>query len=73
MQYTVENTTDPFARGLDGGEDGEPGVHVLNPGTPREAVMTDRVTPYGPLWVGDLLSARSGGGGGFGHPEDLAT
>ncbi len=28
--------------------------------------MTGRVTAYGPLDVGDLLSVRSGGGGGFG-------
>ena len=28
--------------------------------------MTDRVTAYGPLAVGDMLSA-SGGGGGFGR------
>ena len=66
MQYTVENTVDPLAKGLDGGEDGEPGVLVLNPGTDREVVMTDRVTAYGPLEVGDLLSVRSGGGGGMG-------
>ncbi|HEV2950984.1 MAG TPA: hydantoinase B/oxoprolinase family protein, partial [Actinomycetota bacterium] len=67
MQYTVENTQDPLAKGLDGGEDGHPGVLVVNPGTDREAVMTDRVTAHGPLEVGDLLSVRSGGGGGFGR------
>ena len=66
MQYTVENTLDRLAKGIDGGGDGEPGVLVLNPGTDREVVMTDRVTAYGPLEVGDLLSVRSGGGGGFG-------
>jgi N-methylhydantoinase B/oxoprolinase/acetone carboxylase alpha subunit len=35
--------------------------------------MTDRVTAYGPLEVGDLLSVRSGGGGGFGPPDEEAT
>jgi N-methylhydantoinase B len=69
MQYTVENTHDPLAKGLAGGEDGEPGVLVVNPGTDREVVLTDRVTAYGPLEVGDLLSVRSGGGGGFGPPD----
>jgi N-methylhydantoinase B len=47
MQYTVETTIDPLAKGLDGGDDGAPGVLVLNPGTDREIVMTDRVTAYG--------------------------
>jgi N-methylhydantoinase B/oxoprolinase/acetone carboxylase alpha subunit len=72
MQYTVENTRDPLAKGLDGGEDGAPGVLVVNPGTKREVVMTDRVTAYGPLDVGDLLSVRSGGGGGFGPRREPA-
>jgi N-methylhydantoinase B len=66
MQYTVENTLDPLAKGLEGGDDGAPGVLVLNPDTDREVVITDRVTAFGPLEVGDLLSARSGGGGGLG-------
>jgi N-methylhydantoinase B len=66
MQYTVENTVDPLAKGLDGGEDGAPGVLLINPDTDREVRMTDRVTAYGPLEVGDLLSVRSGGGGGYG-------
>jgi N-methylhydantoinase B len=47
--------------------DGLPGILVINPGTDREVVLTDRVTTYGPLEVGDVLSARSGGGGGYGH------
>lgn len=72
MQYTVENTRDRLAKGLDGGEDGEPGVLLLNPGTEEQVEMTDRVTAYGPLAVGDLLSVRSGGGGGLGR-EDPAT
>jgi len=67
MQYTVENSHDPLAKGFDGGEDGLPGTLVINPGTDREVVLTDRVTAYGPLEVGDVLSARSGGGGGYGR------
>jgi N-methylhydantoinase B len=73
MQYTVENTRDPLAKGLEGGEDGAPGVLVLDPGTDRQVVMSDRVTAYGPLEVGDVLSARSGGGGGFGPPSEAPT
>ena len=68
LQYTVENVLDPLARGLDGGSDGRPGELVLNPGTHREITLTDRVTAYGPLEVGDIVSARSGGGGGMGSP-----
>ena len=63
--------SDPLAKGLEGGEDGIPGVLVINPGTDREVVLTDRVTAFGPLDVGDVLSARSGGGGGYGA-EPLA-
>ncbi len=66
MQYTVENVRDPLAKGLGGGGDGAPGVLVLNPGTDREVRLEDRVTFYGPLEVGDVVSARSGGGGGLG-------
>jgi N-methylhydantoinase B len=73
LQYTVENVHDPLARGLEGGGDGRPGELVLNPGTEREITLTDRVTAYGPLDVGDLLSARSGGGGGLGPPTDDAA
>jgi N-methylhydantoinase B len=73
MQYTVENTHESLAKGLDGGEDGEPGVLILNPDTDGEVEMTERVTAYGPLEVGDLLSVRSGGGGGFGRPGEPAT
>jgi N-methylhydantoinase B len=68
LQYTVETVLDPLARGLGGGSDGRPGELVLNPGTDREVTLTDRVTAYGPLEVGDIVSARSGGGGGMGSP-----
>ena len=40
----------------------------LRPGTPREEVLTRRVSAYGPLEVGDVVSVRSGGGGGWGPP-----
>jgi N-methylhydantoinase B len=69
----VETTLVSLAKGLGGGEDGEPGVLILNPGTDREVGLSDRVSASGPLEVGDLLSARSGGGGGFGRPGDPAA
>jgi N-methylhydantoinase B len=67
MQFTIENVRDPLAKGLDGGSDGEPGMLVLNPGTDREVVLRERVAGYGPLEAGDVVSARSGGGGGLGE------
>jgi N-methylhydantoinase B len=70
LQLTVENTLDPLAKGLDGGGDGAPGVLVIDPDTERELVITRRVTAYGPLPVGAVLSVRSGGGGGLGRTSD---
>jgi N-methylhydantoinase B len=70
LQFTVENARDTLAKGLDGGGDGLPGVLVMNPGTDREILMEERVTAYGPLEVGDVVSSRSGGGGGLGSPPD---
>lgn len=70
MQFTTENTHDPLAKGLRGGGDGRPGELVLNPGTDREVTLTDRVTDYGPLEVGTVISSRSGGGGGIDPPSE---
>ncbi len=69
LQFTIENTHDLLGKGLHGGEDGRAGELVVNPGTDDEVTLTDRVTDFGPLHVGDLVSSRSGGGGGFGRPE----
>jgi N-methylhydantoinase B/oxoprolinase/acetone carboxylase alpha subunit len=66
LQFTNENVRDPIARGRHGGEDGRPGELVIGPGTDRETTIRDRVTSYGPLPVGTVLSSRSGGGGGYG-------
>ena len=73
LQYTVENVRDPLAKGLAGGADGAPGALFINPGTGREARLDDRVTYFGPLRVGDVISARSGGGGGIGSTEDTSS
>lgn len=66
IQFTNENTRDLLGKGLRGGGDGRSGELVINPGTDREVTLTDRVTDYGPLEVGSVISSRSGGGGGMG-------
>jgi N-methylhydantoinase B len=54
------------AMGMAGGEDGEPGEFVLNPGT-----TTERRLPSGEyvLETGNTLSIRTPSGGGFGQPS----
>jgi N-methylhydantoinase B len=69
MQTAIENTVDPTARGVGGGSDGAPSVIVVNPGTERETSVTERASFYGPLGPGDVVSVRSGGGGGWGSPR----
>jgi N-methylhydantoinase B len=68
MQYTNENVTDALAKGIAGGADGAPGSVVVHPGSEREVVLRDRISHYGPFRAGDLISVRSGGGGGLGEP-----
>jgi N-methylhydantoinase B len=54
--------------GLFGGGDGKPCYTVAWPGTPKETVLYDRQAHVGPLFAGDTVSVRSGGGGGWGDP-----
>jgi N-methylhydantoinase B len=54
--------------GLFGGRDGKPCYTVAWPGTPKETVLYDRQAHVGPLFTGDTVSVRSGGGGGWGDP-----
>jgi N-methylhydantoinase B len=70
MQFTTENVLDTLAKGLRGGGDGAPGLLVVRPGTDREEVVRERVTEYWPFETGDVISVRSGGGGGWGDPRD---
>jgi N-methylhydantoinase B len=70
VQFTVENVRDTLAKGIAGGGDGAPGRMIARPGTSREEVFDGRVTYWGPLAAGDVISVRSGGGGGWGHPSD---
>jgi len=69
MQCAIENTRDAIARGLDGGADGKPSVLVVWPETEREVRLQERTSFFGPLGPGDLVSVRSGGGGGRGDPR----
>jgi N-methylhydantoinase B len=70
MQFTAENVTDTLAKGLHGGGDGMPGSLAVRPGTDREEILAERVTNYWPFETGELISVRSGGGGGWGDPHD---
>jgi len=69
LQTSNENTIYP-PWGLFGGESAQPNSYVLFPGTDREAVLTERITDYGPLMKGDQVSFRTGGGGGWGKPAE---
>jgi N-methylhydantoinase B len=66
LQWSSENTVETIAKGAHGGSDGLPAQVVVNPGGPDEIVLDHRATGYGPLAAGDLISVRSGGGGGWG-------
>jgi N-methylhydantoinase B len=70
LQFGLDNGDDPLAKGLDGGADGLPGLMVAHPGTDREEVVRRKLDRWGPLAEGDLISARSGGGGGLGDPRE---
>lgn len=68
MQCAIENTYDLLARGLEGGKDGAASRIVVRPGTEKETTLQERTSFFGPLEPGDLVSVRSGGGGGWGSP-----
>jgi N-methylhydantoinase B len=68
MQCAIENTKDVLARGLEGGGDGDASRIVVWPDTEKEFVMQERTSFFGPLTPGDVVSVRSGGGGGWGSP-----
>lgn len=70
MQTAIENTHDPIAKGIGGGSNGAPSEIVVNAGTERETAVRERASFYGPLGPGDVVSVRSGGGGGWGNPRE---
>ncbi len=72
LQWSIENTRETIAKGADGGGDGLPAeVRITRDG--EETLIDHRVTAYGPLSAGDLISIRSGGGGGWGDPRTRET
>jgi N-methylhydantoinase B len=70
MQTANENTIDVLARGMRGGQPGKPSEVVMWPETPRELLLVERVSGFGPLSPGDVISVRTGGGGGWGDPRE---
>ncbi len=68
MQCAIENTKDLLARGLEGGGDADASRIVVRPGTDGEVILQERTSFFGPLAPGDVVSVRSGGGGGWGSP-----
>jgi N-methylhydantoinase B len=65
----LENTQETIAEGADAGGDGGPAQVVINPDENDEMVLNDRGPFPGILKAGDVISMRSGGGGGWGHPS----
>jgi len=55
-------------QGLFGGQPGSTARYVLDPGTPKERVLSSK-TPYLPLDQGTLVWLQSAGGGGYGEPK----
>jgi N-methylhydantoinase B len=70
MQTANENTIDVLCRGMRGGQPGKPSEVVMWPGTDRERLLIERVSGFGPLAPGDVISVRTGGGGGWGDPRE---
>ena len=64
----LENTRETIAEGADSGGDGGPAQVVINPAAENETIMNDRGPYLGRLQAGDVISMRSGGGGGWGDP-----
>ena len=52
-------------KGLRGGEAGVGGSYILNPDTPGEKKLKNKLANY-PMQAGDVISFRTSGGGGFG-------
>jgi len=66
LLFGTDNSVDPIGRGLFGGKNGEPNEFICRPNTDREMVLRRRVSNYGPFFKDELISIRSGGGGGWG-------
>ncbi len=56
--------------GLHGGREGGINRLYVRPGTDKEEILTERASFFGPFTKGEVISCRSGGGGGYGNPLD---
>lgn len=66
--HTFNESTKYPPPGLFGGGTAKPCHTVAWPGTAKEQVFYDRHAHVGPLFTGETVSVRSGGGGGWGPP-----
>jgi len=66
--HTFNESTKYPPPGLFGGGTAKPCHTVAWPGTAKEQVFYDRQAHVGPLFMGESVSVRSGGGGGWGPP-----
>ncbi|GAA2799715.1 hydantoinase B/oxoprolinase family protein [Kribbella solani] len=69
LDVSNQNVEHTLAQGVHGGGDGLPSRTVINPTTPDEVVIPDRIHIES-LKVGDVISSQRGGGGGYGDPKD---
>lgn len=56
-------------KGLLGGGDGATGRYVLNPDTPHQRVMPNKLSNHR-MAAGDVISMQTPGGGGYGSPAE---
>lgn len=70
LYCAIENTRDTVAKGVAGGGDGGVSEVVINPDSGSAILLGDRGAFPGRLKAGDVISMRSGGGGGWGRPEE---
>lgn len=68
LHTALENTRETIAKGVNGGQDGAPPQVVINPGCDDELALGDRGLCDRQLHAGDVISMRSGGGGGWSDP-----
>ena len=66
--HTFNESTQYPPWGLFDGQQAIPCRTVAWPGTDKERVLYDRQAHVGPLFHGETVSVRSGGGGGWGNP-----
>ena len=66
--HTFNESTKYPAWGLFEGQEAVPCHTVAWPGTDKERAIYDRQAGVGPLFDGEMVSVRSGGGGGWGNP-----